>query len=280
MTELSPAPQNAHENPNYVPGDDTLENILAANAENQNSTQLEASTETERPALSPMAARIRKAANRVSGFLEKRAINKAHTDALAEYRTEHNADYTDHVANMAESVNHLGEPIEAQFFAKRALKTEHDIADREERIEKAKETVQKIGRAARTAKYVSTGLATMTGEAAKSGANKAVEAISAQSTTVMNKGELVAGKVGQKLESGIESGISMATGAFETTRNTFQSLKEWQEVNKQKAARNKETALARKYERYAKGQTTKQKLGRFAAKAYSIGEERAEQKSA
>lgn len=90
---------------------------------------------------SPMAGRVRAAAERFAARLEKRAISRAHNDALKEYRDRDHSDYVDHVASLADDDTNS----EAQAFNRNLLRKEERRSDREEFIEDATLQLRALG---------------------------------------------------------------------------------------------------------------------------------------
>ena len=86
---------------------------------------------------------------RIANFLEQRAINKAHKNALKEYRAVDNFGYTDHISNLAESGD-----ASQQFTGQTLLDKEHRRADRQKfvdnTIESAVDTIEAAKNMART----------------------------------------------------------------------------------------------------------------------------------
>lgn len=148
--------------------------------------------------LSPMSARITRAANRIKGYLEKRAMGKAHTAALDEYRERDPSDYVDHIAKVAESDN-----PQAAEYAQGQLDTENIRADRQEMLDNARNKLASFGKAAlhgaKEAGVTALGVGIITAETAvKSGryidekANKYFDIASgAVETGIMNAGEAI-----------------------------------------------------------------------------------------
>jgi hypothetical protein len=91
--------------------------------------------------ISPMATRIRKAAERFANRLERRAINRAHDEALDFMRKTDNADYVDHVAELAEN----GDTEKIRNANRNLLNKEYSRADREASLEAGKQKLQYLG---------------------------------------------------------------------------------------------------------------------------------------
>lgn len=118
---------------------DSSEDFALWEAE-MNNTPPEAAESQSNPELSPMAGRIQRAANRISGFLEKRALNKAHKEALAEYRSRDRTSYMSHLEKVASGTDNT----RAELSASLHLSGEYAL----DSYESAKSTIQGIGRAA------------------------------------------------------------------------------------------------------------------------------------
>lgn len=98
-------------------------------------------THVETRDVSPFAVRVRNAAERFATILEKRAVSRAHSEALKEYRDRDHSDYVDHVAGLASD----GETDETRKFNKALLRKEERRSDREELIEGATLQLRALG---------------------------------------------------------------------------------------------------------------------------------------
>lgn len=148
---------------------------------------------------------------RVASFLEQRAINKAHSAALKEYRTRDNADYTDHVSALAESDNESYQEV-----GQTLLDREHRREDRAELIDKARTFARTTGEAAlgvaRATGEVAVGLGVIAGEKAYKGTKAASEA--------------VATKVKGTVEMGVQGAYDYTEAAKDTYRNVKGNLQD------------------------------------------------------
>lgn len=242
------------------------------------STSETADNSGETREISPLGSTLVRAAERVSSILEARAINKAHGEALKEYRDRDHSDYVDHIASLAESTE--ATPM-AQVSAQMALEREYRIADREQLIADAKDKLRGFGNSAlrrlKSAGLIGLGIGIIGAEAgaksAKKGAELAsegarfagktvktnaevaaavgkhyvgekVENAKEKVTATWDKAEAAAGRAGARMESAIDNGIDKVTG-------TIEAAKEALEYRRQAAIKRKEAALTRKYERHA-----------------------------
>lgn len=93
---------------------------------------------------SPMASRIQRAASRIGSFLERRATNKAHSEALKEYQKIDYSGYIDHLSDVSEDTSNT----EAMQYAYGKLAQEEFRSDAIDTLEKAKKITAGFGRAA------------------------------------------------------------------------------------------------------------------------------------
>lgn len=148
---------------------------------------------------------------RVAGFLEQRAINKAHSAALKEYRTRDNADYTDHISALADSDNET-----YQEAGQTLLDREHRREDRAELIDQARTFARTTGEAAlgvaRATGEVAVGLGVIAGEKVYKGAKSA--------------SEVVTTKVKDTVEMGVQGVYDYTEAAKDTYRNVKDNLQD------------------------------------------------------
>lgn len=192
----------------------------------------------ERPELSPTGSRVKQAADRINNMLESRAINKAHSEALAENKSR------DYVAQDAAFASYEENVTYSKDY-NTALKANEHIdakAARAEKLESAKDKVRGIGRSA-------------------------LNSFKRHAKNAMNGSENVMGKVGQRLENGMESAIALP-GALKEARGN----------HKLEAARNKQTAQdKRATRRLEKSRANQDKIDtRAAEKQAKIEQKRTE----
>ena len=148
---------------------------------------------------------------RVANFLEQRAVNKAHSAALKEYRSNYNEDYTDHVSTLADSDNESYQEV-----GQTLLDREHRREDRAEFIDKARTFARNTGEAAlgaaRTTGEVALGLGVIAGEKVYNGAKAA--------------SEVVTDKVKNTVEMGVQGVYDYSEAAKDTYRNTKGNLQD------------------------------------------------------
>lgn len=121
-------------------------------------------TEAVRP-VSPLAKRIRSAAERFATRLDRRAIAKSHDKALKQYRKDDHSAYVDHVAGLAAE----GQTEDVRMFNVNLLRKEEAKSDRAEVIEGATLQLRALGSlamdktvtVAKEAGYIGIGLGTM-----------------------------------------------------------------------------------------------------------------------
>lgn len=186
---------------------------------------------------------------RVANFLEQRAVNKAHSAALKEYRTTENEHYTDHVANLAESDNEA-----YQALGQKLLSREHRREDRAEFIDNATTLARNTGEAAlsalQTTGEVAVGLGYLAGEHIYSSAKSAGEAVKDKAKNVAETGLLYGLEAVDTVKSVAETGVLYGMSAFDAAKEhavatkdvVHMRLKEFAEV-----ARNRRTARREKW---------------------------------
>lgn len=247
--------------------------------------------------LSPFGEKIAAAADRVKTRLENRAITKAHGEALKEDQQRtidaQNEAFASYEGNIAYSQD-VDEAyrINDKFDARAA---------RREKIDDAKDKVRGAGRRAlgflKNAGMLTLGAGVLAGEygarKAKSGAETAslyaletkdylasgvksgVESaalgalyakdkVAEKASTAMDKTEQFAGKVGAKMEAGVETSIAAVSNAVESGKQWVADNKEMAgdmvQSIRERLARRKEAALGRKYARHAKWMRIKQTM--------------------
>lgn len=139
MTEqLSHSPKNLDRIPDTEELQAHYDLELGASAPAEN-PDTEARPETRE--ISPVANRVRAAAERIGTILERRAIDKAHGEALKEYRNRDHSEYVDHVSGLMDNA----ETEEARDYNRSLLRKEERRSDREELIDAGKERLRTFG---------------------------------------------------------------------------------------------------------------------------------------
>lgn len=95
----------------------------------------------EQRQVSPAADRIRNAAERIGSILEKRAVSRAHDEALKEYRDRDHSDYVDHVSGLMDNAD----TAKARDFNRSLLRKEERRSDREDLIDAGKKRLRGFG---------------------------------------------------------------------------------------------------------------------------------------
>lgn len=171
-------------NPDQVVDTPTNEELHAAvyGPEATTQTTPEAVTDMREPSratgifnrISDTLSRLQERSDTIGGYFKKRAVNKAHSAALREYRTEHNSDFVDHVSKLTESNSE-----QAVVYGESQLAREHRRADRQELLDSATRFARTTGaaalEAAKTTGLVTLGVGLMAGEQAYKGAQLAAE---------------------------------------------------------------------------------------------------------
>lgn len=193
--------------------------------------------------VSPTGSSIVRAATRINSVLERRAINKAHSEALKEYRSIDNAGYVDHIASLAESEE--VSPM-AQASAQMALEREHRIADTKEFFDTSKENVSKLGRSAlkslKSAGMITLGLGVLGAEAAGRGAKRTAEMTGDGMMAGFAKAEAGMDRVGNKILE-TKADIKSSYQTYQFNRETKANQKQFQkEYAKEVKAFDKATA--------------------------------------
>lgn len=244
------------------------------------------------PDISPTGQKIIHAANKVNDFLENRAINKAHGDALAEYRSRDMADYTDHLSELSESKD---ASYQGRDFGNMALIREDNRAYRNEKIDAVKERARRIGsvalRGLKTAGLMSLGAGVMAGEKAAGGVGftrdmVAINAYAAKeigkykvTSTVDSAKEAAKAKVTKvtdKINEKVNGTKDAVQKRVDTVTDTVDVTREAYEYRRKEAMDRKDEKRTRKYERHAKHMERKRKLAKFAMLAKSRGEDAVE----
>lgn len=249
----------------------------AASTEPANTAEVEDSRE-----LSPTGSLLSRAADRINSLsdtLHQRALDKAHGEALEEYKERDYNGYIDQLSATKDSDNNSEE---AREYTANELSKEERRADREARRDAAKEKIRGFGisalRRLKATGEITLGLTLIGAEKAKDTAyaakDIAAETVAAGAQAVKNGAEAVAttakdaaqrgleatsekisdtwaaaeelaGKAGAKAEVMINNGIESAT-------YTVEAAKQAVEYRRQAAVKKKEEALTRKYARHAR----------------------------
>lgn len=181
--------------------------------------------------MSPTGSRLLRAASRISAILERRAINKAHSEALKEYRKRDYDDYMDHIGGMRGSQN---VSLAANTYATRTARREHLITDIKDIPDSIHRKVAGVGRA---------GIAIALG-AGLAGANSAQRGYENAKQSAVKLNEAVGDGMmaaGARLEQGLDS-------AGQKTAETVESIKE-------RLSKRREAAQERRATRRAKWST-------------------------
>lgn len=241
------------------------------------------------PDISPTGQKIIHAANKVNDFLENRAINKAHGDALAEYRSRDMADYTDHLSELSESKD---ASYQGRDFGNMALIREDNRADRNEKIDAVKDRARRIGgvalRGLKTAGLMSLGAGVMAGEKAAGGVGftRDMVAVNAHAAKEIGKYKVSSSvddtkeaakakvaKVADRISAKMNAGKDAVQKRVDKVTDTVDATKETYEYRRQEAMDRKDEKRTRRYERHAKHMERRRKLAKFAMLAKSRGED-------
>ena len=193
---------------------------------------------------------------RVASFLEQRAINKAHTAALKEYRSVDNLDYTDHVAKLADSDNET-----YQATGQKLLDREHRREDRAEFIDNASTFARTTGaaalNAARTTGEVAVGLSYLAGERIAKSAKSTGEALKGKALEATDKvkdatetGILYGMEAVDTVKSAAETGVLYGMNAIDEAKDHIVATKDVLHMRLKEfaeAARNRRTARRAKW---------------------------------
>jgi hypothetical protein len=253
-------------------------------------------TEADRP-ISPLAERIRGAAERFATRLEKRALSRAHDAALKEYRARDIAEYSNHVDRLSRSDEDYADHY------KSLQKKEDRIADREELIEGATLQLRALGGLAlektahvvKEAGYIGIGLGAIGYEAAAkkargaslklemASANRQFKKTYARETKAFDKS---ARKETKTLLSQQKAEMKHAVKEdkkFERDMRRKQSAEKWDArkeaviVKLENGARRTGKAYRATKESYETVKSTtvekKRKLGAFTLKAKAVGQD-------
>lgn len=168
MEHRTHAPQTSE----HIPDTEELQahyDMELVNAAETSTDETEQNHDTRE--ISPTASRVRAAAERIGSILERRALTKAHSDAIKEYRQRDIEGYSNLIDNLARS----DEPY-ADDFA-RLQRKEDRIASREELIDAGKERLRSVGSMAieksKEAGTIAYGLGIIGSEKAKGAAKEA-----------------------------------------------------------------------------------------------------------
>ena len=211
----------------------------------EQSASVEPTNETRE--VSPTGATLVRAAQRINGLLERRAINKAHGDALKEYRDRDHSGYVDHIADLKDSEE--ATPM-ARATAEMALDSEYRKSDREAMVEKAKNKIRGFGTSAlsrlKNAGRLTVALPGVAAGAAINGAKRANEAMGDAIMKGFEKTEAGMDAVGNKIADIKETAKENyqtrkfnreTEAALESSRNEY--AKEVKELDKQAKADRK-----------------------------------------
>lgn len=180
--------------------------------------------------ISSTGASIVRAAQRINNLLERRAINKAHGEALDEYRDRDHSGYIDHLANMKDSQE--ATPV-ARATAEMALEAEHRRADRKEMADKAKTMLRGFGSSAlahlKNAGRVTVSLPAAAAEASVNGVKRANEAMGDAVMAGFEKAEAGMDVVGNKLAD-TKVNIKAGYQTYQFNRETKSNQKQFQKA--------------------------------------------------
>lgn len=164
----------------------------------EQTASVESSNDTRE--VSPTGATLVRAAQRINGLLERRAVNKAHGDALKEYRDRDHSGYVDHIADLKDSEE--ATPM-ARATAEMALESEYRKADSKELLEKTKTKIRGFGTSAlsrlKNAGRLTVGLPVVALDAGINGVKRASEAMGDATIRGFEKVENGMDKVGNKI---------------------------------------------------------------------------------
>jgi len=221
--EVSPLDSDVPYNPDES---SPLYNQLQA----EQSASLESNNDTRE--VSPVGATLVRAAQRVNDLLEQRAINKAHGQALKEYRDRDHSGYVDHIADLKDSEE--ATPM-ARATAEMALDGEYRKADREEMIEKAKNKVRGLGSSALSRLKIAGRLTlALPGAAVEATVNNAKRANEAMGDAVM--------KGFEKVEDGMDAVGKKIVEKKESIKTNHQTRQFNREMNNSQKQFEKEQA--------------------------------------
>lgn len=216
--------------------------------------------EDTRGELSPTGSLLLRAATRINNFLERRAIKKAHGEALKENRSRATEAQTDAFASYEDNIQTTADRETAEAQEDADWDTAHRMNEkfdartaRQERMEAAKDRVRGAGRAALE---FTIGAGVLGAEYAVNTAKSGAETLSAGAQAGMNKAEELASKAGAQMEAGVDASIAAMTNALETGKQKIASgretLSDMIASVRERLVRRKEAALTRKYERHAR----------------------------
>ena len=197
--------------------------------------------------VSPTGSSIIRVAERINTILERRAIDKAHGEALKEYRDRDHSDYIDHLASLKDSEE--ATPM-ARATAEMALEHEHPKDEREEMLEKAKAKIRGFGRSAlarlKNASLITVELGVAAGEAVAKGAKRANETMGDAVMIGLEKTEASMDAVGKKIVE-TKSNIKTNRQTRQFNRETKADQKQFQkEYAREMKNFDKEAAHERK----------------------------------
>ncbi len=261
MTELLSRPESQPEN---TPDASILQEMYDTPAHEQNETN------GDTREVSPLGSGLVRAANRMNAILEQRAINKAHGEALKEYRDRDYDGYIGHLANVADSPE--ATPL-AKASAEMAVEREWRREDREKMVNEMTVKVKGFGRSAlsrlKSAGLVTLGLSIMGAEATGRGAKKTVEAGSA---TVDSARETIADYRNSRRQAAERKAEAAATAKYERHAAKVQKKNEKAQVKQERvdarleaARQRKEAAQARKAERHAKWSSRREAFRQYGS---------------
>ena len=169
---------------------------------------------------SPTGSFIMRAATRMSNFLEQRAINKSHTEALVDHREVDTNGYIDHMAKLADSTKNP----EAAEYAKSQLNKEYARADREEMLENAHQKITDIGSTAlvfaKDKGLIALGAGVMLGQDVK----RDMTDLKAGASKILSK-------AAESLHDDYDTAKELGSDTYNTMRESL--------INKRKAAQNR-----------------------------------------
>lgn len=216
MTEVLNHPEVAPDNSDSRVDTGDLEAMFATqNSDTDSEASVEASNIPGYSELSPTGSMLIGAATRINGILERRAVNKAHDEALKEYRERDYNGYVDHLGSLEDSSE--VSPA-AKASARMALDREYLKADIQEKLDKAKDKVRGFGRSAlsrlKGAGLITAGLGIMSAEATGRSVKKASEAT--KTGTI---------KFGEKVGDGFITGLKKVEAGMDSAGETVADIR-------------------------------------------------------
>ena len=165
--------------------------------------------------VSPTGSGLLRAASRINAILERRAVNKAHGQALKEYRERDHDAYMDHIGGMRDSQN---VSLAANEYATRTARREHLITDIKDIPDNIRRKVVGVGRA---------GIAIALG-AGLAGANSAQRGYENAKQSAVKFNEAVGDGMmaaGAKIEQGLDAAGQKAAEKVTSVKERYSALK-------------------------------------------------------